>query len=235
MGQDRLKITGGALTLIYALLLISAFLCILSTWVVYSFYYETDLPWADWPHPQKWMILADLNDEDNLGAWLSSMLLLTTGLVAIVCLFTEGADTGRLRYGWLSVAAIFVGLSFDEIGSMHERVALAFPEKTWVLWLAPFLIAIPGYMLAFGWFQIKRSKLAFAAIIIGVGFYCTVPLQEHFEFSVSTGSNEYRRQVLNIVLEEGAELFGTLVLFAGVWLFTKISPDASPSSQADPR
>lgn len=173
-------------------------------------------------HPLVLQLLAqsNLSVENVLAAWYSSMLLLSTAVVCTVCFLAERRPrpASVLRFGWIGLAAVFAALSWDELGSLHEREVLPSGTLGWLLWLVPFIVAVPVYMLLFAWFRLRRSTRALTYVCLGVLLLATVPLQEFVEVEVmlAHAAPGWRRPVLLVVLEEGTELLGMQLLLAGV-------------------
>jgi hypothetical protein len=175
-----------------------------------------------------------LGAENVVAAWYSSMLLL---LVCLACVLAwavdrRGARDGSdetLAHGWLILAATFLLLSLDEVGSLHERIGMLVrlnraslsPHATgpvgWVSVLAIPIAAVALFMLAFGWIRLRRVPAAFVLLAIGVGLYVSDPFLELIEQQLPANSV---RLYAERVLEEGvAELGGTTCLLFGVLLY----------------
>jgi hypothetical protein len=181
------------------------------------------------------LVQTHLATENVLAAWYSSMLLLAVAVCAAAAysIRTPSDDVWTppwLRPGWLVIAAVFALLSFDEIGSFHERIgaALSFGAvRGWVYVLALPILAVAAYILAFAWMQMRRVPLTFRFIAIGTAFYLLDPILEQVEMSLIHGAGadpdswaRFAHDTL-LVLEEGVlELFGTLSFLMGllVWL-----------------
>jgi hypothetical protein len=61
----------------------------------------------------------DLNNENNLPTWFSSMLL---GLCAIILLLIAASNGKRWQYHWILLGLAFLFLSLDEFAGLHERL-----------------------------------------------------------------------------------------------------------------
>jgi hypothetical protein len=201
---------------IKALFLITLFF-MLGTWMVGNFWQSYRLPWMEWPLFYKILLQADLARENDVAVWFSSMLLLFVSLVCLLCFAAEprGENKSRLRFGWAVSALIFAGLSLDEMGSLHEKIAIWQSDMGWLVLLVPFVIVVPVYMLLFGLIQIRRSRVGFFFTLFGVVCFSLVPVFEFFEMS----SLPEAGQPLWQALEEGTELIGMLAFLAATFCF----------------
>ena len=178
-----------------------------------DFWARFDGGWRAAPFPQKLMTFMDLGAENNIAAWFSSMLLATTMWVAALCFVVDGEQRKRdwLRYGWLLIAAGFAALSFDELGSLHERLDLPDGYLGAMLWYLPVMAFLPIYMLAFGLSRMRSDPVALALIGLGCLCFASIPAQEYFETVIREGAT---RPILELALEEGTELAGMLAFLA---------------------
>lgn len=173
---------------------------------------------GDWNEAPRWARLlsyTDLANENVIGSWFSSMLLALIAWVAVLCFVVDGAAGRRdwLRYGWLTIALGFAALSFDELGSIHERLHLPDNLSGQVLWYAPVMVLLPAYMLVFGLSRMRGDRVAFGMALLGALCFASIPLQEYFEIAVRHGAGTVR-PVSEIALEEGTELLGMLLFLA---------------------
>jgi hypothetical protein len=176
------------------------------------------------------LVQGHLATENVLAAWLSSMLLLSVGLLAIAAFVADGrSQPGWLRFGWLGVATAFVLLSFDEIGSFHERVGTvgafggsAERPMEWVYVLAVPIALVAGFLAAFAWLHVRASPTAFWLIISGVALFAANPAVERVEMllldrGAAADTPERLLHDVLLVFEEGLlELFGALCFASGV-------------------
>jgi hypothetical protein len=182
-----------------------------------------------------------LGVENVVATWYSSMLLLTGAVLAALCLAADRQGARRRRdrllaWGWGAFATIFLTLSADEIGSIHERLGMLeqmnlFGDRApgWVIALA-MPIGLTGlFMMAFALLRVRRSPLGACLVILGVGLLLTVPLQEYTEDlwiaewiaqDPSHTDSNYPRSPYSLLLEEGvAELFGVLCIVAALAVY----------------
>ncbi len=155
----------------------------------------------------KWNILAKLNlgAEMNLAAWWSGGLLFLSGCVAyqiatgdIVC-----------RRAWMIIALIFSLLSFDEMGSIHERVGNLDTGLTIYILMA--LLGGSSLMLAI-WilWRNNRDKHGLAVLLVGVALLASAAPNEYIEHRIDW---PYYLIGPRIAFEEGLEIVGGYICF----------------------
>lgn len=213
----------GALILCIAL----SFAMAVSTWSSVNFWDGSALlPWVDWPLLRKLvLIFGNLAQENNVAAWFSSALLLLIALVLGACFLAEGQARLRsaLRFGWLMAALVFAGLSLDELGSLHEKISVTASLGAWRLMLLAFVVIIPGYMLVFALVQLRRCPVGAALVVLGIVFFGTIPVFEHYEITAFRHNPATLRanHGMWLALEEGAELLGMIAFLAGALRFLR--------------
>lgn len=141
-----------------------------------------------------------LGGEMNAAAWWSSMLLLTIALGAYHLASTRTDHTNR---AWAIMALAFAALSWDELGSFHERL-IAY--SGWVS-LAPvalvfFVLMVYALSTLYRTPATRRSAILF---IIGSAFLSSILLQELFE---TFGDIPTALLGIRTGIEEGSELIG---------------------------
>jgi hypothetical protein len=214
-------------------------LLLLATYLGHTF--APDQPWRI-----RYLALqVDLGRENNAAAWYASMLLLTVALAMAACfvldLRTAADRRGRvLALGWLAIAALFAGLSLDELGSLHERIntvrmiedmknPLRIGVAGWVGILAIPALLVCGLVVAFGWLRLRQSRSAFVLMCAGLLMFATVPLQEAIELANWSASEQ--RGAGPLLLEEGTELFASLCLLLAALQFAYMR--ASPGDATE--
>lgn len=166
----------------------------------------------------------NLTAENTLATGYSSMLLLLTAVVAVICFF-KTKTSGKGGWGWLIITAVFTMLSLDELGSLHENLSRlrsinATGTSTWE-WVPtlPLLILVAGAM--FGVVrEMNWRTMPFWLMTAGVMLFLTVPIHEYVETKMwQEQDSEWTRPVLPGLIEEGTELFAALLCFAGMVLW----------------
>ena len=172
----------------------------------------------------------NVGQENNIAAWWSGSLLFLAGMHALdgYQFHTTKGSADRSR-AWLVIAAILVGLSLDEIGSLHERVHYL-PFETWQFYLlvGSAIIAISGWALWRIWAD-RSQRSTVVAIVIALSCFAAVVGQEYLEHSIDWPSHLVP---LRTALEEGTELFAMLLL---IWATMRNSGETfEPAEPARP-
>jgi hypothetical protein len=211
------------------------------------------MPLLPWPFS-----FFNLRDENNFAALFSGIFLLVVALH-----FYDGWALNRISkpnvaYAWLALSFVLTALSFDEIGSLHERVTwlrsfildgtlapMSDPEsvpraqRRAIYWwsLLPFgmiLLGAIAYAVVALWRSVE-DKMTIILICIGFSLLASVALQEYIERVVDWSANRFLRIIDNTLrpaLEEGTELLGMIILLKAAMPNTRgvFSPGARAES-----
>ena len=151
----------------------------------------------------------NLGLEMNFAAWWSSMSLLLTAALSyeLFCSQKNG-----IKNAWLVISFILCALSWDELGSLHER---AF-QGSWFNYIPYGLVGISLtiYALIKLFSQPNTRKSAFL-IVIAFILFASVALQEYIEHAV-----EWSDWLVGIRVgvEEGTELLAILFYLLAIML-----------------
>lgn len=76
-------------------------------------------------------------------------------------------------------------------------------------------------MTTFCWIKFKKSLLSLLFVFIGVLFFLSIPIQETFEGEARNNLSiqGWKRPVTSLLIEEGAEVFGTLCFLIAATLY----------------
>jgi hypothetical protein len=188
---------------------------------------KKDAPWWNWivlidvilititivhaylvPYPGDSLNIFNLAGEMNFAAWWSSILLLTLGMLAYEAYCTKRDGANR---AWLVLACIWCGLSWDEIGSLHERVAITLGWSAFI----PFIF-IGGCAALYAFWTLYRDPATRkGAIFIFVGIV-VMSSAFGYEFVERVIEWPYWFIGLRVGAEEGTELLGMLLSLWGV-------------------
>jgi hypothetical protein len=170
------------------------------------------------------MHIFDLDGEDRLPAWYSSMLMWTVaGLLAVHAVVARGLGRRIVGYWW-ALAATFALLSLDETSQIHERTEILLPSDfspggffqfRWVIVVGP-LVAIVG--LAFVPFLLRLPRAtAIRIMIAGFVFVAGAYGMEHVGayLFITTGGHTgvYFAAAFT---EEGLEMAGLCLFIAAL-------------------
>ncbi|MBI5671094.1 MAG: hypothetical protein HZC41_24120 [Chloroflexi bacterium] len=162
-----------------------------------------------------WNILKFFNLawESNAASWWSSMNLLLVSLLAYELFSVQVAG---LRWSWLIVALVYLILSWDEMGSLHERAGH---------WrdLLPYALAlvIPlGYALVMLLRQ-PATRRTGMLLLVGSLLLSSAAGQEYFERAIHWPNSLLG---FRVGLEEGTELLG---MFIALTALAQHSPEGS--------
>lgn len=147
----------------------------------------------------------NLATENNLGVWWSSICLLTFGLLSYELFSTNKDGT---RTAWLALSFLFIGLSWDEIGSLHERVGGWSNLMPYALVCIVLCIYSLSKLLA-----VKSSRKSAYIIIAACILFFSVALQEYLEHALTW---PFWLSGIRVGIEEGTELLGILLCLAAL-------------------
>ena len=183
-----------------------------------------------------------LGSENVLAAWYSSTLMLLTAVAAAACFVVDRQTVARhkwIGWGWLLLALIFLILSADEVGSIHERLSmipaldvLGLESKGFAL--AWPIAAVVLFMLLFTAVRLKRFPKSIYWMLLGVVLLGINPLLEKFEWSMAEDQGWVAHDLMYHG-EEAAELYGVLAFLAAMctYLFGCLG-QRNPIAAADP-
>lgn len=166
----------------------------------------------------------DLDGEGSLAVWFSSTTLLLASVAALLVFtvrrFRRDDYHGRYRV-WIWAALVFLLMSIDESGSLHE----GFKEMmTWVTgnrvfgdgsiwWVIPyfFVLGSVGSRLLVDMCECRSST---AALLAAGGCYVAAVAAQLEGILPESGAR-------GVMLEEGAEMFGNVFLFLAMLLHAR--------------
>jgi hypothetical protein len=147
----------------------------------------------------------NLSFEMNLAVWWAGICLLVTGLLCY-----ELYSTGAGLY-WLPIAPVFLGLSFDEIGSIHERASWHLTRtQVLALLLAGGLCLVPAIAKLL---RAKSTRTSALLLLFGFLLMASAVVHEHIEIQI--GVPDWLVG-LRAGMEEGSELMGTFLCLLAV-------------------
>lgn len=178
------------------------------------------------PDVQFW----NLDSEKSLATVYSGFLLLATGWMATYVYFQERKYGIRSSWLWIPFVVIFMYLALDEVSSIHENLGNSkHVEKVygkeplhkleWLQLYIPFILAAIGYFVYASWSKMRHYRKALVTLALGVGCYILViGCEAGMLMNDLRGQSFYR---LEVVLEESAEMLGTIFFMVSFMLYSK--------------
>ncbi|WP_369069032.1 hypothetical protein [Kineococcus terrestris] len=148
----------------------------------------------------------DVNNEQNLPAWYSAMLLCVAGLVTLEVGRRAVLERRRFRWHWVVLGAGFLYLSLDELVALHEKFV---EPMTAVVgsggvfayaWVAAALPAVAVVALAFLGFLRALPRRTAALVLLGGALYV----------GGAVGMEMVANLLTSAGVDEGGMLYGTL-------------------------
>jgi len=159
----------------------------------------------------RWLLgFLDLPRENTLASWFCGMMFLVSALKSFDGWVELRRVDARVARSWLQLSVVLLALSFDEMGSLHERLELL--EYGTEAMIVPAALILAGLLISslvgfFGKPELRRSA---AAILLAFLLFATVPVQEALgEPHMTTPA----RLAFLLTVEESTELLGNLILF----------------------
>lgn len=175
--------------------------------------------------------LFNLSSENTLASWFSSMLLLQTAIIVLLCYWLDRSfgDQSIYKFGWGFISLFFFALSLDELGSIHENAGElsgldVVGDGGWQSVIALPLLAVLIYMGMFAFKHLRHHRSSLSFLLLSIVLIVTIPFHEYFEmksWSKTNYSPDWERPILFVLLEEGAELFAFFFFLKGVELFLR--------------
>ncbi len=179
------------------------------------------ITWAglDLPLRRYWHSF-NLENEISLGTWFNSVLALgVSGAAYWVSRSKEpGGEAAGFRRHWLVIAVLFLLISADEVGGMHEQlnqtinIRVSLPSYLRYAWVIPAGIFVCALTLFFGRFVLKQPREMRRAILGAAAMYLTGArgfemLGSHIASNAGPASPAYH---IAVGLEELLEMLGCI-------------------------
>ncbi|MEG4025936.1 MULTISPECIES: hypothetical protein [unclassified Microcoleus] len=171
----------------------------------------------------------NVDDEGNIPTFYSFLALLFSSLLVGVIAHAKNLDSCRYKHHWKILSFIFLYLSLDEVGQLHEQLvypmrsllnATGFLYFTWVVPIG-FLVAI--FLLSYTKFlfhlPVSTRKLFVAASALYIGGAIGVEmLGGYIVYTTGPGNLSY---VILTTLEESFEMVGIVVFIHALISYIK--------------
>jgi len=171
-----------------------------------------------------WATLVSITDfnlrrESNYAALWSGMLLLLIALHAFDGSAENRSAAPRVARAWSVISLVMILLSFDEIGSLHERLPADTHLQYW-LWVLPFAAGFAGMAVYSLLVLYRTERYRRSAILICLGFllFGLVAVQEEIEWRLDWSAH---MKPIRGAIEEGTELLGMILVLSASMLNTR--------------
>jgi hypothetical protein len=188
--------------------------------------------------------LFDLNWETSVPTWWQqSLLLVTSGLAALVGVSSDTQD--RWRRHWLVLAAVLLLMSIDEGVELHERLVEPVRDLLgvtggifWFAWVVPALVAVVVFAVAYVSFwralpRCPRRWIAGGAVVFVAGAVGA----EMIDAVAFTGGTVTFGRTLLYAVEEGLEMLGAVAIAYAILVVlstrTPISVVVEPANERE--
>lgn len=162
MSQDQnflFQVKISSFVKIIAILSVAVFLASLITQIIHY------LPPGSFPLAGSRFRILNLDEENNIPTWYSSMILFASAILFGLITIWKNHTKDKFRYYWLALTLGFLVMSMDEVASIHERLVQPIDTTlkitytnhfSWLLAGIP-LVAILGILFLRFWMQLESS------------------------------------------------------------------------------
>ncbi len=180
--------------------------------------------WFSWPLSR----FLGLGGESNFTTWLSSAMMLISGIFAFSVGFQSKDEDKREAFFW--IGAILFFMSCDETAMIHEFLGpiinqtflhWPFPKTQWVVVLAPPAIAV-FIGLSMKCRPYFRSALrAKRYLLAGMVIFCLGAFGVELSLGMFDATLNRTAALIEVCVEESLELIGAFLFFKGMMIFWK--------------
>ncbi|MFB9376578.1 hypothetical protein ACFFKU_11675 [Kineococcus gynurae] len=183
----------------------------------------------------------DLDTEQNLPSWYSSMLLCVTGLSTLEVGRRAVVEKLRYRWHWFVLGLGFLYLSLDELVGLHEKLAEPMAglvgtsgilRYSWIAAAAPLAVML---VIAYLGFLRAQPGRILRLMLLGGGLYLggAIVVEALGGYLISAGSDELGVGVgLVATVEEFFEMSGPAVFLVAVALVQQNFATLGPGRHA---
>lgn len=173
--------------------------------------------------------LFDLDEEQNIPTWYSSVSLLLSSLLLGMIAYKTDRQKKRYYYNWAVLAGIFLFLSIDEFASLHEgftnplRESFNLKGYLYFAWVIPYGLFTIGLMLFYFKFLLSlpaktRNNFILAGLLYvtgAVGFDMLGGMQWEL-YDNYDPAFKFHLYVLYASIEEILEMTGVAIFIYGL-------------------
>ncbi|MCK5683013.1 hypothetical protein KAJ27_02795 [bacterium] len=230
MTTIKLDLAKTARKLLTILILFEIFLVVMD---LYTYRFRDFLPL------QPIQITFGMEFEGNLPSWFSGIQLFLCSLLAFLIYFVDLMGKKQKKNGWIFTAFLFLYLSMDDVGHLHENIGKVFeriyrfqlydtqlmdiisryPSYPWQIILGPLFLIVGSYLLFFLIQNLAEKKLILLVLLsfccvgtsIGLDFFEGYRVTPFLRVTDFFGHVDWFSHVL-IVIEETFELIATSII-----------------------
>ncbi|MEG4446090.1 hypothetical protein QUB47_30285 [Microcoleus sp. AT9_B5] len=218
----QIPLAPGAVT--QFLLRVVTCLAVLSFLSQMSLYYLPEYPWREYLAK-----VFNVDAERNLPTFYSFLALLFSALLLGVIAYAKNLDSDRYKNHWKILSFIFIYLSLDEAGQLHEK--LIDPMRSllnasgflYFTWIVPFGFLVAIFLLSYSKFVFHlpaaTRKFFVAACALYIGGAIGIEMIGGYLFS--TLGMESVPYLIVATLEEFLEMLGIVVFIHGLISYIK--------------
>jgi hypothetical protein len=218
----QIPLAPGAVT--QFLLRVVACLAVLSFLSQMSLYYLPEYPLREYIAR-----IFNVDAERNLPTLYSFLALLFSSLLLGTIAYAKNLDSDRYKNHWKILSFIFLYLSLDEAGQLHEkfinpmRSLLNASGVFYFTWIVPFAFLVALFLLSYSKFvfhlPVATRKLFVAACALYVGGSIGMEMIGAYLFTTIGMENVY--YLIVATLEESLEMVGIVVFLHGLISYIK--------------
>jgi hypothetical protein len=236
-GRARRPTRSPAARIAVALLLVAGLLIALSLATRYGAY-RAEVARPGSTQVATWktvMRLFDVNSEDNVPSWFSSMLLMGCAVLAALLAALVRRAGGRDAGHWAGLAAVLSLLSLDEVAALHERLGGPTAEvlgggstrgALHFAWIVPGVVLALVVGLAFLGFVRRLPPGIRRLVVAAAAMYLTAAVGlESLGGIVLDAQGDRALYLLVTAAEEGLEMGGSVLLLYATMRLLHLRPD----------
>ncbi|MEG3894405.1 MULTISPECIES: hypothetical protein [unclassified Microcoleus] len=218
----QIPLTPGAVT--QFLLRVVTCLAVLSFLSQMSLYFLPDYPSRDY-----FAKAFNVDAERNIPTLYSFLALLFSSLLLGAIAYAKNLDSCRYKQHWKILSFIFLYLSLDEIGQLHEkfidpmRSLLNATGFLYFTWIVPFGFLVAIFLLSYSKFLLhlpvstRKLFVAASALYIGGAIGMEIP----GGYLASTTGKENASYAIVTTIEELLEMLGIVVFIHALMSYVK--------------
>lgn len=191
--------------------------------------------------------LFDLNGENNIPTWFTSMVWAMAAGLAMIASRRQFSRDAVMRWSWALLGCVFLLLSLDEVGSLHERLlglagdtvqqALGLADSFYYDWAAMGIVLVVLVAALFVPFLLRIPRVVAARLILAGGVFLAGSLAvetigSSYEACWISSTKLFRISWHRLIfVEELLEMVGAILAVHALLCSLASSPGAATSSR----